>query len=247
LHDDDQAEQVKERFARTAERIAARERANRDALREKVRQFVPLTGDERVLDSGTGTGALAFALAPLVREVVAVDIVPELLQLGRQEVADFPNVTFVEADANRLPYDLASFDLTGCHRTLHHVARPELAVAEMARVTKLGGLVLIVDQIAPADPLEAVELDRFEQARDPSHTRLLPDGDVHALLDANGLVLRASRHEVEFRDLDNYLDLAGCEGAARDTARSTAPAELAVDIGWYLAARPLPRHVSFRA
>jgi ubiquinone/menaquinone biosynthesis C-methylase UbiE len=240
LSDDVHAERVHERFARTAARIAERELDRREALRERLRRFVPLSGDERVLDSGAGTGALALAFAPLVREVVALDIVAELLDLGRQAAAEFPNVTFLEGDATRLPFDLDSFDLASCHRTLHHIARPELAVSELARVARLGGRVLIIDQIAPADPLAGFELDRFEQARDPSHTRLLPDVDIRSLLDANGLVLRGSRFEQEPRDLDRYLDLAGCEGPAREAALAAAPPRLVASVGWYLAAKPIP-------
>ena len=240
MPDDTHADRVQERFARTAERVAERERARREELRERLRRFVPLTGEERVLDSGAGTGALAFALAPLVAEVVALDIVPELLGQGRREAAGFPNVSFVEGDATSLPFERDSFDLAACHRTLHHIARPELAVSELARVTRIGGRVLVVDQIAPADPLTALELDRFERARDPSHTRLLPDIDVRALLEANGLVLRASRREQEPRDLDRYLDLAGCAGAEREAAAAAAPSRLIASVGWYLAAKPLP-------
>jgi len=231
---------VHARFARTADRVAERERGRREELREKVRQFVPLSGEERVLDSGAGTGALAFALAPLVREVVALDIVPELLDLGRQAAAAFPNVAFIEGDATRLPFDRDSFDLVSCHRTLHHIGRPELAISELARVASFGGRVLIIDQIAPGDPLAAFELDRFERARDPSHTRLLPDVDIRSLLDANGLVLRASRFEQEPRDLDRYLDLAGCEGPLREAALAAAPSRLVASVGWYLAAKPVP-------
>lgn len=242
MSDDAHAEAVQQRFARTADRQAERERSRREQLREALREFVPLAGDERVLDSGAGTGALALALSPLAGEVVALDLVPELLELGREAAtaAGIENVSFVEGDATRMPFERGSFDLAACHRTLHHMARPELAVSELARVTRLGGRVLVIDQVAPADPLTALELDRFERARDPSHTRLLPDIDVRALLEANGLVLRASRTLQEPRDLDRYLDLAGCEGPARDTAAALAPSRLVASVGWYLAAKPLP-------
>jgi ubiquinone/menaquinone biosynthesis C-methylase UbiE len=228
LSDDVHAERVQERFARTADRVAEREAERREALRAAVQQFVPLAGDERVVDSGAGTGALALALAPLVGEVVALDLVPELLELGRRAAAEaaIGNVSFVEGDATRMPFERGSFDLAACHRTLHHIARPELAVSELARVTRLGGRILLIDQIAPMDPLAALELDRFERARDPSHTRLLPEVDVRALLEANGLVLRAS-HTLQ-------------EGEARAAAVAVALSRLIASVGWYLAAKPVP-------
>ncbi len=234
----DHADAVRERFRRTRAAVAERERRGRERLRADLRSFLPLRGDERVLDSGAGTGALAFAIAPLVREVIAVDLVPELLDEGRRAGGEFPNVTFVEGDATALDLATGSFDLAACLRTLHHVDRPELAVAELARVTRPGGLVLVVDQIAPPDPFAAARLDRFERARDSSHTRLLPDVDVRALLEANGLVLCASRQVAEQREIDAYLDLAGCHGPARDAAVAAAPPDLEATVGWYLAAKP---------
>lgn len=230
-----------DRWGRTAEQLAEREESRRAELTEHVRRFVQPSGDERALDSGTGTGALAFALAPHVREVVGVDRVPELLAEARKRAAEFPNVEFVEGDATRLEFESGSFDLAGCSRTLHHIHRPELQIAELARVTRLGGRVLVIDQLAPADPLVAYEIDRFERARDPSHERLLPDIDVRALLEANGLVVTHTEFVQEPRDLDRYLDLAGCEGDERERALALAPCGYAALVGWYLAAKRLPR------
>jgi SAM-dependent methyltransferase len=224
-----------DRFARTAVRYAAQQDERARSLAEGVRAFVGTAGDEHALDVGCGAGALALALAPLVRDVVGVDRVQELLALARERAP--ANATFVEADATHLPYEAGEFDLTGTLRTLHHVPRPELVVAELARVTRPGGRVLVVDQVAPVDPLDALEVDRFERARDPGHARLLPESDLRALFEANALVLLRDRRDVERRPLATYLDLAGCEGEARKRALDLAPqgpdAYTAV-LGWYL-------------
>ena len=226
---------VRARFGATAGRVAEHGQAQVELVREQLRTFVVPNGDERALDVGTGAGTLALALAPLVREVVGVDVVPELLEAARRAAP--ANVTFVEADATRLPFEVGEFDLVCCRRTLHHVARPEVVVAELARVTRSGGHVFVDDQIAPADPLAAVELDRFERARDPSHTRTLPDADLHGLFDANDLVLVRTRFQQHRRPLDYYLDLAGCEGEARERARALSPGgpdAYVAESGWYL-------------
>jgi len=225
---------TRERFGRTADRIAALQDSRAAELEAQVVRFVAPSGDERVLDAGSGAGALAFALAPHVREVVAVDLVPELLEQGRKRGRRFPNVEFVEGDATELPFEPGSFDLTATLRTLHHVARPELAVAELVRLGRPGGRVFVVDQLAPVDPVAAAELNAFERARDPSHTRALADVDLRHLFESNELVLVDSRFEREPRELASYLDLAGCEGEARTRAEGLAPRGYAAELGWYL-------------
>jgi ubiquinone/menaquinone biosynthesis C-methylase UbiE len=166
-----------------------------------------------------------------------VDLVPELLEQGRNRAGNVANVEFVEGDATKLPFELGAFDLSGSLRALHHIGRPELALAELARVTRRGGRVLVVDQIAPIDPLAATELNAFERARDPSTSRILADVDLRGLFESNGLVLLRSEFEHEVRDLDSYLELAGCEGEERHRAESLAPRGYTAELGWYLLER----------
>jgi ubiquinone/menaquinone biosynthesis C-methylase UbiE len=228
-----------ERFARTAERVAARQDSRAAGLAEEVREFVGPGGDERALDVGTGAGALALALAPLVREVVGLDPVPELLELARARA--LPNTEFVEGDGTALPFPDGNFDLAGTHRTLHHVTHPDRVLAEMVRVTRPGGHVLVVDQLAPDDPEAAAVLHDFETERDRSHTRLLSDGELRELFAANGLELLRERREEERRELAAYLDLAGSEGESRARAEALAAADaglLVESIGWYLLSCP---------
>ncbi len=244
---------TKKRFAATAAVLASHGAQRVDALREKIGQFVEPSGQEHALDVGTGTGSLALALAPLVTDVVALDLVPEMLDQLRQTLEYTQNVSIVEGDAHHLPFEEGSFDLSATARTLHHVSWPETVVAEMTRVTRAGGRLLIVDQIASADPREALAQNRLEQLRDPSHVRVLPDGDFRALFEMNSLVLLRFDVQREDVDLDSFLDLAACTGDDRtaviseverllrnrqtagiDLRRNDAGYALTLSVAWYL-------------
>jgi len=207
---------------------------------ESVRRLVGrFSGSDLALDAGCGTGALAFALAPHVGEVVAADTNADYLDAARAIAPD--NVRFVEGNATALPFHYGMFDIAGCMRVLHHVRRPELVVSELARVTRPGGKVLIVDQLGSVDPLRSIELDRFERLRDPSHERLLPDADIRGFLDANDLVVITSTVTRQRVDLERYLELAGLDEEQRVPIRGLAPGRFyEIELGWYVARKPGP-------
>ena len=220
-------------------RLALQEERSVD-LAERVRRLLgPFSANEAALDAGCGTGALALALAPHVSEVVGMDTRVDYLEAGRASAPE--NVRFVEGDVTKIPFDYASFDLACCHRVLHHVRRPELAVSELARVTRSGGRLFIADQLGSVDPLRSMEMDRFERLRDATHQRLLPDGDIRGFLEANDLVLLSSEVTHERIDLEQRLDLAGMPEKDRERIRGPAPAEpYDVEVGWYVARKSGP-------
>ena len=210
------------------------ERAER--LAAFLDDLVQFRGDERLLDVGTGLGAFAFAVAPRVGHVIAVEQDPDAAARARALAPD--NVEVVVADGEALPFEPFSFDASATVRTLHHTRRPELLVAELVRVTRPSGTIIVADQLAPVDPMNALELNAFERARDPSTTRVMPDGDLRSLFDSNNLVLKRSEVVHEARDIESYLDLAGlAEGPERDRARSLAPTGYEAVTGWYVLER----------
>lgn len=216
-----------------AERFAALQAGRAADLAERLGRLLDLRGDERALDVGAGVGALAFALAPHVRSVTALDADPAMVARARADAP--PSVDAVVGDGEALPFADGSFDLAGTLRTLHHTAGPERLLAELVRVTRPGAQVLVADQLAPEDGAEA--LNAFERARDPSTTRVLTEAGLRSLLAGAGL--RVEREEIvrEPRDLERYLDLAGCTGDARERAKALAPAGYEGVLGWFACRR----------
>jgi ubiquinone/menaquinone biosynthesis C-methylase UbiE len=204
-------------------------------LAERLGTLLPdLTGVERALDSGCGTGALAGALASRVGSVVGVDADASYVRKAVESGAT--NCAFQVGDAAALAFPSGSFDLSGCLRVLHHVSRPELVVSELARVTRSGGTVLVADQLGLDDPAAGEESDAFERARDVSHTRLLPRAEIEELLRASDLLVERVEIVTEERELEEFLDLVGLAGEERSRVRAMAPgAVYDVDIGFFVA------------
>jgi ubiquinone/menaquinone biosynthesis C-methylase UbiE len=219
-----------------AERRAAQQAARAAALAERLASLLDLHGDERVVDVGCGTGAAVYALAPTAREVIGVDSDASMIEVARREAP--ANAGFELADGEQLPFSTGDFDVGTTLRTLHHTRNPDRLLAELVRVTKPGGTILVVDQLAPRQAEQARLLDEFEQARDPTTSHVLTEAELRGLLARLGLILGHAEVVTEPRDLDAYLDLAGCAGAAREQAIRLAPPGYEAAIGWFVLLRP---------
>jgi ArsR family transcriptional regulator len=106
-----------------------------------------LDADWTVGDLGCGTGAVAEALAPFVRRVIAVDDSREMLAAARDRVGAFDNVELRCGELEDLPLDDHSLDAATLILVLHHLPDPSRVLAEVARTLRPGGRLLIVDML----------------------------------------------------------------------------------------------------
>lgn len=106
-----------------------------EALRQVLR---PQTSGQSLLDVGGGTGYLASCVAGRYARAVVADVSPGMLRVARSR-----NLETVEASALDLPFKESEFDVVLCTDALHHIKQIERAVAEMCRVLKPGGTILI--------------------------------------------------------------------------------------------------------
>jgi len=162
-----------------------------------------LTGRERVLDLGCGTGHTAMAFAPRCAEVEALDLTAQMLDAGRRLAGErgIANLRFREGDAAELPYPDASFDVVASRLSAHHYTRPEQAVREAVRVLRPGGRLLWIDSVSPAAWAADTFMNTFEILRDRSHVRNHSTAQWIAMFENAGLrasVLREWNIRIEF-------------------------------------------------
>jgi SAM-dependent methyltransferase len=165
-------------------------------LAESLLDAVCVRCDWRVLDVATGPGYVAESAAVRGARVVGIDIAEGMLELARQRVAD---VELLCADAERLPFDDASFDAVVGGFVINHLPDPQRAVAEAARVLVSGGQVALSVWDRPermrvigvvTEAIDAAGVDRGEvvPAGGPDPYRFADEGEFRALLEGAGLV-----------------------------------------------------------
>ena len=224
-------DRIREQFTRQAEAYARMRQATDERGLGLLVALAGTTGADRVLDVACGPGFLTMAFAVRAAEAVGVDATEAFLGLAREEAArrGLGNVQFESGDAERLPHADASFDLVACRAAFHHFPRPERVLAEMARVAKPGGRLLVADLLADEDPAKAAYQDRIERLCDPTHVRALPASAFERLFDASGLeVLRGPRGTIDY-DVEEWMSHGGPAPDAAREIEALFEASLEVD------------------
>jgi SAM-dependent methyltransferase len=155
------------------------------------------------LEVGCGTGILWTALTSTVSErfrVVLTDLSPAMVETSLNRARrHLENVTGVEADVQKLPFENVSFDLVIANQMLYHVPDPALALAEIRRVLRPGGT-LVASTVGPDHLRELFEVETavFGASRKRSYV------DVFGSINGRGL-LEKDFEDVEWRQFDDAL------------------------------------------
>jgi ubiquinone/menaquinone biosynthesis C-methylase UbiE len=193
MTDQNAKDQVRRQFAKHAERYVTSISHAAGSDLAFMTSAVQTDANMRLLDIATGGGHVANAFAPLVGWVTATDLTPEMLQKAEEFIRKngHSNVEFVPADAEQLPFADDTFELVTCRIAAHHFSDVPAFAAEAYRVTKPGGRLLLIDNVA----LERDELDSFyneiEKIRDPSHVRAWKKSEWLGMLEEAGFVIEA--------------------------------------------------------
>lgn len=185
-----------------------------------------------VLDVAAGTGLLSRAISPHVKQVVALDITPEMLAQGQSEAdrQGITNIGFEQGAAEALPYPTASFDMVVTRFSVHHFKSPGVVIREMCRVCRQGGNLVVIDIVSSEEKELAARYNNVERLRDSSHTQALsPSGLKKIIEDAGVKILKYYSREVE-NSVDDWLDFTHTDENQRRQILALMQRELKGDV-----------------
>lgn len=205
----DQVSLNQSRFAEIAQSYAGGQARRLDG--ELLAEIIRPLGVEHVLDVATGTAAAAAVVAKsgVRKRIVGVDSSAAMLRQARASGVD--SVQLVVGLVEELPFADGAFDLVMCTRALHHIKRPELAVAEMARVVRPGGHVVVADNVTGYTGALHERVEQIQRMRDPGHSSTLNEQELVELLRGNALEVVECHRTSSFRPLDQWLDDGGTD------------------------------------
>ncbi|HWU02670.1 MAG TPA: class I SAM-dependent methyltransferase [Novosphingobium sp.] len=132
-----------------------------------------LSGTEELLDVACGPGILTCALAGEARAVAGIDVTAAMIEQARAREAamGLGNLDWHVGNAAALPFADNRFDRVVTRYSFHHMTDPVAILAEMRRVCRPGGRIVVID--ATPSPETQAAYDRMETLRDPTHTSAL--------------------------------------------------------------------------
>jgi SAM-dependent methyltransferase len=192
-----------------------------DALGELVLRMAQPDARDHVLDVACGTGLVSKLFAGRVARLVGIDITAEMAKQAEPHLDEL-----IIAPAEALPFDQDTFDIVTCRQGIQFMTLPD-AVAEMVRVTKPGGCVVLVNLCAYGED-DREEYFQALRLRNPVRRHFFLPDEVGALLTAAGCTHVAVERYVSVEDVDVWSDNGAItednREAIRQVYRNASPA-----------------------
>ncbi len=169
-------------------------------------EMASVTDTSTVLDVACGPGLVACEFATKAKHVTGIDITPAMVEKAQQlqKEKELSNLTWDTGNVIPLPYDDNYFSIVLTRYSFHHFRDPETVLAEMGRVCRPGGKVLVADPVLPDEKVDAY--NHLEKLRDPSHTSALTFGHFEEILNRSGLIdLQRGNYKVDM-ELENQIE-----------------------------------------
>jgi demethylmenaquinone methyltransferase/2-methoxy-6-polyprenyl-1,4-benzoquinol methylase len=147
--------------------------------RERAAELAAVGPGKRALDVATGTGDLAMALRRRGADVVGIDFSERMLELARSKASD---IRFETGNALELPYADSEFDAATVGFGARNFADLGRGLEEMARVTRSGGRVVVLEITTPQRPPLSWFFRLWFDRLVPALGRLAGDPDAYSYL-----------------------------------------------------------------
>lgn len=179
---------VQKQFGRSANSYVTSEIHQKGKDLQKLIEIANLTGNEDVLDIATGGGHTANAFAHYVKHVTAVDLTAEMIKAAKGFIEDNgrTNVSFIQGDAEKLPFDHECFDIVTCRIAPHHFPNINKFIESVHKVLKPGGMFLLDDNVSPENDDQDQFYNKIEKKRDYSHYRAWKKTEWIRMLEEKG-------------------------------------------------------------
>jgi len=157
-----------------------------------VKQWAAIPAEANVLDIACGTGEFERLLlqdSPN-QQILGIDISIEMLAIAQQKLDHYAAVKFEQGSATKIPAANEQFDVVVCANSFHYFDQPIDALAEMKRVLKPNGKVVILDWCK--DYLLCRFYDAVLKITDPSYRQCYTQSEFHSFFSAAQLPIQAA-------------------------------------------------------
>ena len=196
-----ETENIRRAMAPTRDEIAALPLSTNAKIVPLLLGGLPERARGAVLDVGCGNGKFTRLIAPLFHEAGGIDVKANKIHEAREAAAAAGvTIDFRVGDAEAMPFPDAAFDVVAFSNSLHHIPRPDVALAEAGRVLKAGGFLYMMEPVPSGNYHDATKLVNDETPVRSAAFRAIVALEGHGFLAKSEVMYRARRTFSAFED-----------------------------------------------